>query len=332
LLLQVQSCEKHIPNQTLKRTKTEITTVSKKARTSGFEDAHKVDPGMKSQPGSCSLSSKTNTYDAGVMQEVLHDAETVLRVDPDQKVQPETSCLQDKTNEDDTVGLQMVLHANNLHQEEDIEPALEAIMPAAEHPLHRDVLLSQDTPPSQTRRLSTILSVPSTQRACFICKAQGGRKRIPSDALFQVWITKDIVIPHENRCCANHLTGKTFTDDALNLITGTQRGVLMTDDNLVEWILQLSEHVKNKSQKRRRYDFDDESSVPELSFKNIVGFVKEDFDYLVSRVQGYMHNSVNRSTRNAVAMLLMLLRHDLSQVGLENTIFCMHFCIHNYIF
>jgi len=175
------------------------------------------------------------------------------------------------------------------------------------------VVSTGSTLSTKARRLQGILSVISTQKSCFICRNSTGRKRIPKQALTQVWMEKSILIPHENRCCAVHLVERQFTEEAMGLITATRNGVLMSDEELCSWIFQLSQLGKNR-RLRRRYNFDDPQDISQEDYANLVGFPKEDFDFLLTEISGHVHNSSNRSPRNALAMFLMLLRHNLSQV------------------
>ena len=84
----------------------------------------------------------------------------------------------------------------------------------------------------RTRRLSDIKSVASSQRFCFICKNVNGRRRIPKQALAQVWTEKTIFIPHNNRVCQHHLEGKMFSDAAMDEIVSNKDGVLLTDEEI----------------------------------------------------------------------------------------------------
>jgi hypothetical protein len=165
----------------------------------------------------------------------------------------------------------------------------------------------------RTRRLSEIKSVTSSQRFCFICKNVNGRRRIPKKALAQVWNEKTIFIPHCNRVCQQHLEGKLFSEDAMDEIVSTKDGVLLSDEEISTWIFELTlSHQPEKRQ--RRYNFDDPNNVTSDDYATLVGFSKEDFDSLLPYISGQIHNSVNRSARNALAIFMMTLRHDFTQV------------------
>ena len=122
------------------------------------------------------------------------------------------------------------------------------------------------------------------------------------------------MVPHENRVCGIHLNGKFFSNEALELITATKHGVLMSDSDLANWMMDLRMMYKEGISNRRRYNFDDPTNVSEDDYPNLVGFTKIQFDVLLMELSGHVHNSSNRSQRNALAVFLMFMRHDLSQV------------------
>ena len=87
----------------------------------------------------------------------------------------------------------------------------------------------------------------------------------------------------------------------------------MTEEEITEWIFDLTKLAKGDG-KRRRYNFDDLKNVPISEYKLLVGFGKDDFDYLVEKISPHIHKSSNRSVRNALAVFLMFVRHDHNQV------------------
>ena len=88
----------------------------------------------------------------------------------------------------------------------------------------------------------------------------------------------------------------------------------MSDEELAQWILDLSSNKNKLGARRRRYNFDDPTDVEKDDYPNLVGFSKIQFNSLLTEISDHVHNSVNRSVRNALAIFLMLLRHNLSQV------------------
>lgn len=160
------------------------------------------------------------------------------------------------------------------------------------------------------RRLPGIDSVASSQKYCFVCHSATGRKRIPKEALCQVWTQKAIMVPPLNRCCGIHLDGKLFTDEAMDMIVPTKTGVFMSDEELATWILDCTSAKSGQ----RRYNFDDPNNVKSKEYMSLVGLTRTQFDIMLAELKGHLNNSVNRSVRNALAMFLMMIRHNLSQV------------------
>ena len=55
------------------------------------------------------------------------------------------------------------------------------------------------------------------------------------------------------------------------------------------------------------------TDIPEKTYNDFLGISKQHFERLFCFCEGHLHNSSNRTTRNALAMLLMKLRTNLSQ-------------------
>jgi hypothetical protein len=53
------------------------------------------------------------------------------------------------------------------------------------------------------------------------------------------------VLPHHNRCCSIQLINGKFTEQAMDQIVGTKSGVLMSDTEIAQWILELSSTPTN---------------------------------------------------------------------------------------
>jgi hypothetical protein len=135
------------------------------------------------------------------------------------------------------------------------------------------------TSTSTKRRIPQLLSVTSTQNQCFLCK-KPDRHRLPKSAQVQAWIEKTILIPHNNRCCPEHLDGKNFSEEALAMIEGKKEGVLLSDDELATWILNMTSHCKKQLGKRRRIDFDNTNNVLASDYNLLLGISKDNFEIL----------------------------------------------------
>jgi hypothetical protein len=145
---------------------------------------------------------------------------------------------------------------------------------------------SQTSVASQ-RRLPSIKSVSSTQKCCFICKSTEDRKSIPKTALQQVWKEKNIFLPHHNRCCSSHLKKGRFHQQAMEQIVANKSGVLMSDTEIAQWILELSATPRNAYKKKVRFDFVDEEELSEEEYKSLLGIGKQDFKRLFNYIKGY---------------------------------------------
>ncbi|XP_035702689.1 uncharacterized protein LOC118434065 [Folsomia candida] len=92
----------------------------------------------------------------------------------------------------------------------------------------------------------------------------------------------------------------------------------MSDEELARWILDLTSNKNRIGARRRHYNFDDQTDVQKDDYQNLVGFSKIQFNSLLTEISDHVHNSVNRNVRNALAIFLMLLRHNLSQKVLSS--------------
>src|SRR5665811_1321719 len=156
---------------------------------------------------------------------------------------------------------------------------------------------SRSSQGSQTRRFPMIASMTSTQKVCCICGDTNNRRRIPKEALSQAWLEKNILIPHQNRVCSHHLIGKLFTHDDLHDLKSNKQGVLMTDEELGTWILQLTHN--SRPNMRPRLDFDDPTNTLLDDYHTLIGFSKFVFDDLLTYLKGHINSSTNRTPRNA---------------------------------
>jgi hypothetical protein len=146
---------------------------------------------------------------------------------------------------------------------------------------------------TSNRRLTDIKSVSSTQKCCFLCKNKDERKSIPKTALKQVWQEKNIFLPHHNRTCSSHLNNGKFTHEALALIVATKSGILMSDDEIAKWILELSSHSLPKYKKKVRFDFEDEAELSEDEYWTLTGMTKSQFAILSNYIKGDLHKYIN---------------------------------------
>jgi hypothetical protein len=152
-------------------------------------------------------------------------------------------------------------------------------------------------------------SVNHSQSCCFLCKSKVGRKSIPWSAVRQAWFKFLIYIPKSNRLCSSHLNSeKLFTDEALLSIQATKQGIHVKSYDFGLWLHQVCEMTPNHI-----LSFEGINAVPVSKYKTYTGIEKIHFDNLHSCIESRLRNTHNRSSRNALAMLLMVLRNNVTQ-------------------
>jgi hypothetical protein len=183
---------------------------------------------------------------------------------------------------------------------------------------YSQVTASSQAPSSQmsitsNRRLKTIKSVPASQKKCFHCGSVGGRSRIPKAALKQVWEKKNILLPQNNRTCSDHLLDGLFRENVLEEIEGNKMGVIMSDTEIANWILELSTRPAQKYKRKVRFDFAALDDIPPEDYVTLTGYDKDVFDRLFDVIKHKLKDSPNRHPKNALAMLMCLFRLNVSQ-------------------
>jgi hypothetical protein len=157
--------------------------------------------------------------------------------------------------------------------------------------------------------LSRIQTVTATQSSCFLCKNKQGRTTVPKPAIRQVWTVLSVFVPQTNRCCRSHLNQKQeFEPEVLDLINLVKTGVEMKSSEFCDWLLTIT----NVKSPKHGISFDEEGI--EEDYKLLTGLHKAQFDDLYNNyVCGSLRNSSNRTPRDGLGMLLMLLRGNLTQ-------------------
>jgi len=159
--------------------------------------------------------------------------------------------------------------------------------------------------------LKDIRTCPGTERSCTVCGSLTGRNRIPKAAILQVWTEKTIFIPISNRTCSSHLANGMFNEDALERINTTQEGVKMSGKDLGQWLLDIS-HRKIDSRPLSKFCT---KSMESESYSLLFGLTEANFEDLFTKYvkRSEMRDSSIRLKRDALAMLLLFLRQNLSQ-------------------
>jgi hypothetical protein len=125
----------------------------------------------------------------------------------------------------------------------------------------------------------------------------------------QAWIKKKVYVSRKTRCCKSHLQNKRFTDESLAMITGKKNEVTLTDKEIVQWVNDITSEALRPG---RFADFGVNSDMTSDDYKLLTGLSREEFDALHGHLSGLRNTDV-RTTRDALAILLMKLRLNLSQ-------------------
>jgi hypothetical protein len=156
-----------------------------------------------------------------------------------------------------------------------------------------------------------ITSVSKSERRCFVCRSPTGRSRIPNSALLDTWLKLKILVPENNRICADHLDSGIFTEEALSRIIVTKESAELNGQQVAKWLTNLSLKL---SQRHRLIDFNSNAGLPNEDVKMLTGIDRNAFQALVNVLKtSKMRESANRSLQNALGIFMILLRLNLSQ-------------------
>lgn len=152
-------------------------------------------------------------------------------------------------------------------------------------------------------------SLSKTEKKCCLCGNTKGRSAIPHSARMQAWGSKRLRIPKNNRCCSLHLKNGQLTNEALELLQPSHDCAVMDEKEARTWTHILTGLAYKNAP---LVDFRADSELTDDDYLTLTGFLRENFDTIMSYC-GSLNNSSARSKRNAVAMLLLQLRLNLSQ-------------------
>lgn len=124
----------------------------------------------------------------------------------------------------------------------------------------------------------------------------------------QIWTELNIFIPKTNRCCPKHLEKNMFSEKTKKKMSADKEGLYISEEEVLYFMNRIG--VKSNKYKSS-FDFDIE--IEDVDFAKLVGFSKINFESILPFLDK-LNSSKNRSTRNALGMFLMMLRHNLSQV------------------
>jgi len=158
--------------------------------------------------------------------------------------------------------------------------------------------------------LKQIQTCGATQCRCMIC-GKDERHRIPRLALLQVWISKQVFIPVNNRTCSSHLNNGIFNHDALERIDATKYGVSMSGEELGKRIIDIN----TKSSSQNLMSDIIRNQMSNTNYEMLFGITKVQFLDLYSTYiePSTMRNSAVRHKKEALAMFLLFMRKNLDQ-------------------
>jgi hypothetical protein len=100
-----------------------------------------------------------------------------------------------------------------------------------------------------------------------------------------------------------------FTEDSLNLIEATRNGIFMDPADICSWIMDLTSAPQNKP----RLDFSNPEDLSAEDYQTLLPCSKAAFNNMYTLIRPRMRASSNRQVQNALAMVLMILRLNLTQ-------------------
>lgn len=96
----------------------------------------------------------------------------------------------------------------------------------------------------------------------------------------------------------------------MELIEGTQNYILLTDEELVEWVDAITEEA---TRTKLPIDFNEDSKMTNEEYEVLTGLNREEFDTLLTYCRADLRNSPCRTARNALAIFLLKMRLNLPQ-------------------
>ncbi|XP_076085751.1 uncharacterized protein LOC143056545 [Mytilus galloprovincialis] len=162
---------------------------------------------------------------------------------------------------------------------------------------------------------SIALPIPSAgggHSQCVVCKRRGPKLVVvPTNARFNIFLDKLIILTVGARCCPGHLCNEIFLPDALDRISHSQSSSIFNRTDLMDLITQIRDMALRGS--KRRIDFDTENALTSSDILNLTGLSKENFNDLCSIVQkGNLRDSRTRSVRTCIGIFLTKLKSGLS--------------------
>ena len=149
----------------------------------------------------------------------------------------------------------------------------------------------------------------SSESRCCVCKSKTGRMKVPRSAALSLLFQHQIHMPDNNRTCASHVENGLFTDAAIASIRTTKDSFQISGQEVTE----LFREVAKQKQNGAPLNFENLDQHEDEDIQIHFGITKEDFRYLLPYCRLEMRDSDARTVSNALAMFLMVLRHNTCQ-------------------
>jgi len=133
--------------------------------------------------------------------------------------------------------------------------------------------------------------------------------KVPRSAALSLLFQHQIHMPENNRTCAIHVENGLFTDAAIASIRTTKNNFQISGQEVTE----LFREVGKKRTNGAPFNFENLDEHEDEDIKIHFGITKQDFRYLLHYCRLEMRDSDTRTVTNALAMFLMVLRHNTCQ-------------------
>jgi len=154
----------------------------------------------------------------------------------------------------------------------------------------------------------TLLSVGATHSRGFVCNNVEGLETIDEHAIINLWRTNDIVVPHGNRCCSEHLesSGRKFSDEAIEVIKMRAKVRECSPKMFKETVLEMNKRDDAPM------NFDLDSTLKDDYYDTYLGMSKENFMDLCNTCAPFIERKNKFDFRNSIALFLTKLRTGMS--------------------
>ena len=173
--------------------------------------------------------------------------------------------------------------------------------------------MDQELPPEKKIKLD-IPTAQSSSVKCVVC--QKNRRTNSSAKLTKlspkqrvsIFIKTGIIVNEGTRVCASHINADALKDDCYGKITSVSDSVNVESHEIGQLLNELREIANKKS---NGLNFDNDDAMTDEDYTRLTGITKDQFN-IVHESLSSLRSTLSRSTRTALAMLLVKLRTGLS--------------------